>query len=364
MKWRIEDEGWVYRCGGGQNSVTSRTVLARNGNLLCSFMTQSGLGRNDFVPTLSVSSDRGQTWRLRGPIWPHLAERYSITMSISRSADGTLMLFGSRTERQAPGESFWSQETLGILPNELIWASSDNDGRTWTEPVPIPVPLPGAAECPAPMCVTRNGRWVAPYAPHNTFDPDLKVDLQHIVVMISDDQGQSWRHRSAIRVTDPDSYVAEAWVTQLSDGALLATAWHLRRGEGDDYPNAYAISRDRGDTWQPTRAAPILGQSAGLASLPGGRVLMAYNQRRHGEPGVWLALAEPNHQDFGLLHDNIVWHACKPTQNASSGKSSNWTDFGFGEPSVVLLPDNTALVAFWCIQPDGSGVRFVKVGFA
>jgi hypothetical protein len=59
-----------------------------------------------------------------------------------------------------------------------------------------------------------------------------------------------------------------------------------------------------------------------------------------------------------------VWHTAVPTQNGSSGKSLNWTDFAFGEPSVTLLPDQTALVAFWCIQPNGSGIGYVKVKFA
>ena len=40
---------------------------------------------------------------------------------------------------------------------------------------------------------------------------------------------------------------------------------------------------------------------------------------------------------------------------------AGWTDFAFGEPSVALLPDGTLLLTLWCIQPDGSGIRFVKM---
>lgn len=367
MKYSIVSEGFIHQqppTDAHPIAITVRAAVTRSGEVVSSFMTQSKLSSNDFVPHLAVSSDAGATWRYHGVIWPHLCDKYSMNVSISRAANGDLFLFGSRTPRNKPGESFWSQATLGILQNELIWARSTDDGRTWTEPQAFNVPLPGAAEVPTPMCITRNGRWVAPYSPHNTFDPNLKVDLQHVVVNLSDDQGKTWRHRSAIRVTEDEAYVAEAWTTELSDGRLLTTAWHLNRRPGDDYPNAFAISSDQGETWSPTRATPILGQSAGLAALPDGKVLMAYNQRRHGTPGVWLAIAKPTQDDFGLITNEIAWHAAKPTQNNSSGKSTSWTDFAFGEPSVTVMPDKTALVAFWCIQPDGAGVRFVKLSFA
>ena len=109
--------------------------------------------------------------------------------------------------------------------------------------------------------------------------------------MISDDEGETWRHTSAIRVKEENANVAEAWVTELSDGKFLATAQHLHRGEGNDYPNAYALSLDQGQTWGPTRSTSIMGQSAGLAPLTDGKVLFVYNQRRHETPGVWLAVA-------------------------------------------------------------------------
>jgi len=363
MRYEILNTGFVYKNNGGQSPIgcTARAALTSKGDLLCNFMLQTKLGSNDFVPHQAISSDGGITWKCLGPIWPHLIGKYSINNSLSRAPNGALFLFGSRTPINKPGESFWCQETLGILPNEMIWSRSKDDGRTWSEPKPIKTPLPGAVEVPAPMCITRSGHWIAPYSPHNTFDPNLKVDLQHVVVMISDDEGVTWHHTSAIRVKEPNSYVAEAWVSELSDGRLLATAWHLNRGGGDDYPNAYAISDDNGNTWGPTLSTTIMGQSAGHAPLPDNKVLFVYNQRRHGKPGVWLAVAQPSNKGFKILANELVWEAVIATQHASSGKSSSWTDFAFGEPSVTVLPDNTAFVAYWCIQPTGTGIGYVKV---
>jgi len=77
MKYEILNQGFIYR-GDLQNppglGVTSRCVVTRKGELLCSFLIQSALARNDFVSTLAVSSDQGATWCVRGPVFPHLRE--------------------------------------------------------------------------------------------------------------------------------------------------------------------------------------------------------------------------------------------------------------------------------------------------
>lgn len=360
-------EGMVHECGrggAGGGAISSRCAWTGDGRILCSYMTQSALSRNDFVPHLAESTDQGRSWRHLGPIWPHLGEAFSINVSLNGAPDGSLTLLGTRTPRSRPLESFWCQETLGILQNKLLWSRSTDQGRTWEGPHTVDVPYPGAAEAPGSMCVTRGGAWVAPYSPHNTFDPHLEVDLRQVVVMVSNDRGASWQPRTMLRVSEPDAYVGEAWVTQLADGGLLGTCWHVSRGDGDDYPHACAISRDDGRTWSRPFNSGIMGQSAASAPLPDGRVLFVYNQRRHNQPGVWLATARPKEGDFGLISDQPVWLAKSATRGASSGKSKEWTDFAFGEPSVLCLSPNTALVTFWCIQPDYTGIRFVEVRFA
>jgi hypothetical protein len=104
-----------------------------------------------------------------------------------------------------------------------------------------------------------------------------------------------------------------------------------------------------------------MGQSTALAALPDGRALFIYNQRRHGEPGVWMAVVRPTEDDFGVESNEIIWRAQTRTQSGTSGEHSEWTDFSFGEPSVALLPDNTLLVVLWCVQPAGQGIRYVRL---
>jgi hypothetical protein len=304
-----------------------------------------------------------ETWSEGQRLWPHLTQRFSIFGSVSRGPDGDLLYFGTRYPIDMPGETFWSEATQGLKDNELFWSRSKDGGRTWSEPRIIPMPIPGAAEAPGALTQLRSGRMICCYAPYNTFDPHLVVDRNQIVALHSDDQGQTWRHNSMIRFESKHSTGAEAWVIELADGRLLGTAWHLNQQDKSDHPNAYALSLDSGDTWQPTRSTGIMGQSTSLAALPDGRALMVYNQRRHGEPGVWMAVVRPTENGFGIESNEIVWRAETRTQTGTSGEHSEWTDFSFGEPCVALLPDKTFLLVLWCVQPEGQGIRFAKLMF-
>ncbi|OGG46203.1 MAG: hypothetical protein A3F84_15100 [Candidatus Handelsmanbacteria bacterium RIFCSPLOWO2_12_FULL_64_10] len=53
--------------------------------------------------------------------------------------------------------------------------------------------------------------------------------------------------------------------------------------------------------------------------------------------------------------------AVAATQRDTSGGHTEWQDFAFGEPSVTPLPDGSLLVVFWCIQPAGRGIGYVRL---
>lgn len=347
-----------------------RLVVLNDGGLLCSFMVQTKLGVNDFVPMLARSTDGGKSWTELGPVWPEHKDRYSTFCNLSRSPDGkTLFLFGSRTVIDTPGESFWSEENQGIKSNEMIISLSRDGGKTWTpqDAFGMPVrhaqsgPLAGSAEAPGPLCVTRSGRWVGPYSPYNTFDPLVKVDRGRVVALVSADGGNSWTHTAMLRFSEPESGGAEAWCVELSDGRLLGVAWHTNLTKGDAgkaaYPNAYALSLDGGSTWTPTRSTGTPGHTTALMAMPDGRALFCYVQRNPPEAaGIYLAFANPTPEDFGLQSPQLAW---RPASAPADGKTvglDDWTGFKFGEPSTALLPDGTILLAAWFSDATHSGV--------
>jgi len=363
MRFEFLEEGFVSKRDVKSLqpvSVGSRTVQTLSGDILCSYMVQSALGVNDFVPMLSRSRDAGKTWEEESPIWPDLAETHSIFGSISREPSGKLFLYGIVTPIAQPGETFWCEKTQALKQNNLFWASSEDAGKRWTQPHVIPLPIPGAAEAPGTLCVTREGRWCACYAPCNSLDAMVSVDRAQIVFMASDDWGKNWQHTSMLRFPESDSGGAEAWVIQLSDGRLLGTCWHVDNNNQRVYPNAYSVSADEGRTWSETRSTGIMGQSTALTPLTDGKALFIYNRRKE-HAGVWLSVVRPTSESFGIELNDAVWRCETPTQNQTSGELGEWTDFAFGEPSVTVLSDGTPLVTFWSLQPSGQGIRYIKL---
>jgi hypothetical protein len=223
------------------------------------------------------------------------------------------------------------------------------------------MPIPGSAEAPGPLTVTTRGRWIAAYAPYNTFDPDVVVDRNQIVAVLSDDEGRTWRHTSMLQFDDPEAGGAEAWVIELADGRLVGTSWSMSLATGVDAPIPFAISHDGSTTWSATRSTGIVGQATSLAPLPDGRVLLVYNQRAQPDPGVWLAVASPSDEGFGVERLGPAWVAERATHSAGGAGHDAWTDFAFGEPSVTLLSDGNVLITLWCDQPSGRGIRYVRL---
>lgn len=362
MKFEILAEGFIsQRAPGTPTSVAagSRCVQARNGQLICTFVAQAEIGGNDFKPMITRSRDGGLSWSEARFLWPEIHDRYSIFASVSAAPTGELYFYGMRTPIEVPGQKAWSEATHGLKQNEVVWSRSSDQGTTWTPFSVVPMPIPGSAEAAGAMCLKRNGDMVCCYAPYNTFDPNLKVETNQVVGMISRDRGKTWQRSGMLQFPEPDALGAESWVIELADGRLLGTGWHI---VGDNpQTNKYAISPDGGTTWGPTRSTGILGQTTSLAALPDGRALFAYNQRKQGDVGVWLALVNPSEKDFGIVLNQRIWAAEIVSRGGATADFKDWTSFAFGEPSVTPLSDGTLLVTLWAQQPSGKGIRYVKL---
>ena len=85
-------------------------------------------------------------------------------------------------------------------------------------------------------------------------------------------------------------------------------------------------------------------------------------QKRKEDPkGVWLAMGKPDADGFHLIGNQPVWQASTSTRHGTSGDFSQWTDFSFGEPHVLVMEDGKLLVCFWYEQDGTRGIRYVQL---
>jgi hypothetical protein len=177
--------------------------------------------------------------------------------------------------------------------------------------------------------------------------------------MISYDEGKTWPGCVPFLLdTTGKARYQEVWVEELSDGRVLGIGWQQERTGERDFPNAYSISLDGGESFGPTLSTGLTGQSVGVRALEGGRVAVVYN-RRHDNPGVGFAIARPDETGFNVEFDGLAWSATSGFRgDINDPQAIFWADFSFGEPAVEVLPDGSFFVVFWCHQKDVQGSRY------
>lgn len=216
-------------------------VHAPNGDLLLfceGRKTSSDYGGIDIL--VFRSTDGGETWG-GGTV---VAENGTDTAS-----DMAAVVDGGRVHllyQERPGETrfedYLEQDSSGARGYHMY---SDDNGRTWSDPVEITDDVLPAADEQLPMfgpnngIVLESGRLVVPM-----YYANQSADSWTPSVVYSDDNGQTWR-----RSVDPmpGSGVSETAVVQVPNGDVLAVA---RDGSGDGNDRKrFFRSTDGATTW-------------------------------------------------------------------------------------------------------------------
>lgn len=330
-----------------------RTAVLEDGGVVCTFMINSKGGANDFVPMIAYSHG-DLNFSPAAPVWPELCGKESLFGSIRRGADGKYSISGQVFDIAYEGEDFWSDEAMGMKENRVFYSVSP-DAKSFPLPEELELPFYASAEQPGGLLVDADGKMTMIYSPYPTIEKREEVDNECMVLLRSED-GKSFTAKKFGEV-EADSQYAESWITRLSDGRLFVSTWQTAQ----ENSSQYLVSDDDGESFKGPFAQEFKGQSTGISAWGDG-VLIAYNQRKYGTVGVWLAYETIGEDGKAALIENEpVWVAETATKKGDSTDFGQWTDFSFGEPSVTVLPDNSLLVTLWYQQGDVNGIRYVRL---
>jgi len=346
-------EGDVFATNQPSTSCSGpRTVVLPDGKIMCTFMTNSGSGVNDFAPMVAYSED-GRNWSEAKKLWPGLEGKLCAFVSSRPTGDGKVSVAGKGWDIAYPGEMWWSDEEAAMKQNVLLYSLSD-DGYNVPEPQKVELPYTGAAEQPGGM-LAEGDKLTMIYSPYPVIGHPGETDLNCMVCMRSTDGGKTWTASKFAQVEGPSEY-AESWIVRLADGRLLVSTWQTA---SETASNQYFLSEDDGVTFSGPHAQPFRGQSTAAYPCEDGTALIIYNQRKEGTVGVWVAWEKYNGTELELLANEPVWQAYEATKSGTSGDFSQWTDYAFGEPHVCVLPDGKMLAVLWYKRDDTYGIRYV-----
>lgn len=353
--FKIISEGDVFATTKDCATSGPRAAVLPDGRIVCTFMINSFSGSNDFVP-MAAYADGDLHFGDAEKIWPALEGRLSLFGSVRRGSDNKYSIAGQAFPISGEGEMFWSDEAMGMKENTVFYSVSD-DGEHFPEPTTVPLPYYASAEQPGGMLTESDGTMTMIYSPYPTIEKREAVDNGCMVMLRSADGGKSFDAKK-FGTVPKDSQYAESWIVRLTDGRLMVSTWQTASEDS----TRYFISDDNGDSFKGPFTQPFRGQSTGACPWDDGSVLIAYNQRKYGEIGVWLAMERFGEDgSLELLENEPVWIAQTATKTGESTDFGQWTDFSFGEPSVTVLPDGTVLVVLWYKQGNVNGVRYVRL---
>lgn len=329
-----------------------------NGEIVASFDIAQAVEALDYHTVLSRSGDGGHTWTPPKPLWNDPPPLTTHSLRIGRVADGGLTAFGTCC-RRTPGEPLVNPETLGFCPTDVLMMQSGDGGRTWDGPRVIAPPLVGPAfEVCHPIIELSDGRWLWPTSTWKAWNGDAPNGMKAIA-LVSRDRGRTWPEYLDVMDDYRNGVIHwEQSLGELPDGRLLAVAWAFHEPSGQTKPTPFAISRD-GRAFSPPRPTGLNAQTAKFISLSGNRIVCVY--RRQDKPGLWAAHAEVFDDHWKHLDVVPLWQGAGSGMDGRKSNAVELADLKFGFPSLILRPDGTVLVAFWCREDEINNVRWIRL---
>ncbi len=241
---------------------------------------------------VSFSSDEGRTWSALKPFdcgLPRSGETVGQGATELIVRDRELLLFFATHGNDFTWAKQWKSWLIRGTP----------DAKTWGKPELLPGRL-GHYCFIRSHIVARDGRLIVPFQHYlrspkddtTSYAEDRILCDPRLGVLISEDDGRTWREHGNIRLTDDPLYFgwAEPSIVELKNGTIVMVIRADRLG-GVLYA---AESKDGGRTW-PEQAVktdiPNPGAKATLYSLGGDTVALVHNPNpTHRSPlALWIS---------------------------------------------------------------------------
>lgn len=304
---------------------------------------------------LSESFDGGRTWSAPRRVFAAQAggRPMSDCAKLTRLPDGRLVLLGYAFYRDDPSLPLANAETGGLLDNEVFYAVSENQGKTWTDKIVIPTVWNGHTEASAPLYALQDGSWATPIAPFPKWDGTFTA-RECGRLLRSRDQGRTWDDE-VVCMAFPGNGVTcyEQRMCQMKDGTLIVIGWNEEMKSGRLFNNHITVSADNGRTFSAPIDTGIRGQATGLLALDDTHVLSLHALRRDTErPGIYACIADVSGGKWNAGHVECVWEPQTPIVK-NNKMAEIFAFLKFGQPDGVLLHDGTVLMTHWVCE-DGA----------
>ncbi len=316
----------------GQYLGHPTTVLLEDGRSMIAVYPK-GHGRGAIV--MKRSGDGGLTWSERLPTpesWATSKEVPTLYRVVDPQGKRRLIMFS------------------GLYPIRM--ATSEDDGRTWSELEPIGDF--GGIVAMASCVRLADGRYMALFHDDGRFfrADGKRTGVFDVYKTLSDDGGLTWGEPAVI-ANHHSAHLCEPGVVRSPDGKQLAV---LYRENSRRHNGFVSFSNDEGETWTKPREVPgaLTGDRHACAYAPDGRLVITFRDTTLESPtkGDWVAWVG--------RYDDIV-RGREGQYRVRLMDNHRGADCAY--PGLVVLPDGTFVATTYGHWTAGQSPYIVSVRF-
>jgi len=323
-----------------RSSHAANLLKLYNGDLLCFWFSGTEEGQSKVAIVMSRLANSSRQW--------------SQTIEIDHRAERS---FQNPVAFQLPSGRIWLIHTSqpagkGQANADVLYLTSDNFGRTWTNPRPL-FKEPGSFVRQPPLLVSKND-WLLPIYYTPGLDITHGAELNYSAVEITSDAGKTWRE---CRIPDSNGLV-QPDIVRFPDGRLLA----FLRSRYADF--VYKSTSTNGCDWTPPVATqlPNNNSSFQVTVLHDGALVIAFNNSSAGPTRDKPRTSVRKPLSIALSRDGgETWPWVRDIEIGSSIHSSdsgNESSEEYSYPSVIQDADEQIYVAYTYLRKAIKLVRF------
>ena len=330
-----------------------------DGTLLCCFHMGQAMEAINCHQYISESRDNGNTWSAPRRMFEDAATPMTESCKLTNIGEGKIMALGYAYFRDDPSLPLGNPETGGLLPDQVFYSISYDNGKTFEKWTPIEEHWHGHTEASGQVVRLKDGRLATPITGFPLWDGTWG-ERNCGRLLATADEGKTWNDDTVCMEFPGDNVTCyEQRICVLESGTIIDIGWNESTVDGR-LPNHITYSDDNGKTFSKPINTGIMGQASSVTALEDEKFIAIVCRRRDtDEPGVYGYIVDFSDKTFKVVEEAKLWTPAIMTR--ATGMAEIFSFLKFGQASLLKTKGGKNYLNFWYAKEGQYFIGFGEV---